>query len=160
MEIVKIPPMDQTEYETLITQQFRCIIAFKGATYPYLAPFLYVVYQGHLYFLSTNYGSKITFFRENPLVAVEIERTAADLSEYAFVVLFGRLVEVQEPDEKRAVRKAFVSLIAAKKLSRNILAVLGHSPGESFEALETEGTTLVWKLTDVAETLGLKGLAP
>jgi uncharacterized protein len=160
MEIVKIPSMEQSEYESLVKEHFRCLIAFKGGTYPYLAPFLYVVHQGHLYFLSTNYGAKIQYFHENPLVAVEIEKGTADLSEYAFVLLFGRLVEVQEVEEKRAVRKAFVQLIAARKLSKNILAALGHSPHDSLEALEQEGITLVWKLVDVAEPRGLKGLEP
>lgn len=158
MEIVQIPSMDKSENETLINQQFRCLVAFRGATYPYLAPFLYVVHQGYLYFLSTNYGVKIQYFRENPLVAVEIEKTTPDLAEYAFVLLFGRLVEVREPEETRAVRKAFIRLIAARKLSRNILAALGHSPHDSLEALEQEGITLVWKLVDVAEPRGLKGL--
>ena len=87
MKVVKIPYLGKSECEKLIFDEYVCRIAFKGDKYPYIAPFIYVCDGEYLYFLSTNYGKKIQYFRENPCVAVEIEKKSPDLSEYKFVVL-------------------------------------------------------------------------
>ena len=87
MDILKIPRMEKEEYDRLIKENYVSRIAFKGTSYPYVAPFLYV-FDGHnLFFLSTKYGKKIQYFNENPDVAVEIERISPDLSSYTFVTL-------------------------------------------------------------------------
>jgi nitroimidazol reductase NimA-like FMN-containing flavoprotein (pyridoxamine 5'-phosphate oxidase superfamily) len=96
MDILKIPRMEKEEYDRLIKENYVSRIAFKGTSYPYVAPFLYV-FDGHnLFFLSTKYGKKIQYFNENPDVAVEIERISPDLSSYTFVTLLGRLDEVTD----------------------------------------------------------------
>ena len=54
MDILKIPRMEKEEYDRLIKENYVSRIAFKGDSYPYVAPFLYV-FDGHnLFFLSTN----------------------------------------------------------------------------------------------------------
>ncbi|HII06341.1 MAG TPA: pyridoxamine 5'-phosphate oxidase family protein [Methanotrichaceae archaeon] len=156
MEVVKIPSMEKREYDRLINDEHVCRIAFKGDRYPYVAPFVYVFDGRFMYFLSTKYGKKIEFFREDPHVSVEVERYAPDLSSYSFVTLRGRLVEVYDPEEKRAVREGFVGLIRNKNLSRNVLLALGHSPEDPLDLIVEEERSLIWKLVDVEKIVGLK----
>ena len=156
LEVVKIPRMKKREYDRLIDDEHVCRIAFKGDRYPYLAPFIYVFDGNFMYFLSTKYGKKIELFREDPHVSVEVERFAPDLSSYRFVTLRGRLEEVLDPEEKRAVRERFVDLIRRKSLSRNILSALGHSPDDPLDSIAREERSLVWKLVEVEKIVGLK----
>ncbi len=155
MEILKIPIMNKREYDELINEQYISRIAFKGE-YPYIAPFMYVFNGKFLYFLSTKYGKKIQLFRKNPLVAVEIEKYADDLSEFRFVTLQGRINEVKEPSEKRDVKERFVKLIKNKHLSRSIMAALGHSPEEPPESILKAEKSFIWKLVNVKNIVGIK----
>jgi len=156
MDILKIPRMEKEEYDRLIKENYVSRIAFKGTSYPYVAPFLYV-FDGHnLFFLSTKYGKKIQYFNENPNVAVEIERISPDLSSYTFVTLLGKLVEVTDRSEGRRVRQQFVNMIKTRGLSSNVVAALGHSPAEPLESIVNENRSLVWKLDKVEEIVALK----
>lgn len=155
-EVVKIPSMEKREYDRLIAEEHVCRIAFKGDRYPYVAPFVYVFDGRFMYFLSTKYGKKIELFRQDPHVSVEVERYASDLSSYRFVTLRGRLVEVSDPEVRRAVRERFVDLIRRKNLSRNVLSALGHSPTDPFDSIVEEERSIVWKLVDVEKIVGLK----
>ncbi|MGZ8879470.1 MAG: pyridoxamine 5'-phosphate oxidase family protein [Halobacteriota archaeon] len=156
MDILKIPRMEKEEYDRLIKENYVSRIAFKGTSYPYVAPFLYV-FDGHnLFFLSTKYGKKIQYFNENPDVAVEIERISPDLSSYTFVTLLGTLVEVTDRTEGRRVRQQFVNMIKTRGLSSNVVAALGHSPAEPLESIVNENRSLVWKLDKVEEIVALK----
>ena len=56
---LKLPKMTKQEMWKLIRRQRLCRIAFKGDTYPYMAPFQYVVLDGVLYFHFTDYGKKM-----------------------------------------------------------------------------------------------------
>ena len=142
----------------LVKDEYVCRIAFKGESHPYIAPFLYVFDGKFMYFLSTKYGKKVQYFRQNPSVAVEIERFAPDLSNFSFVAIPGRIEEVVDTEIKRIVRQKFVDLIKKKSLSANVLSALGHRPDEPVEALLTEEKNSVWKLTgvNVRDILGLK----
>jgi len=156
MDVLKIPRMEKDEYDRLIKENYVSRIAFKGDSYPYVAPFLYV-FDGHnLFFLSTKYGKKIQYFNENPNVAVEIERISPDLSSYTFVTLLGKLVEVTDRSEGRRVRQQFVNMIKTRGLSSNVVAALGHSPAEPLESIVNENRSLVWKLDKVEEIVALK----
>jgi nitroimidazol reductase NimA-like FMN-containing flavoprotein (pyridoxamine 5'-phosphate oxidase superfamily) len=156
MDILKIPRMEKEEYDRLIKENYVSRIAFKGDSYPYVAPFLYV-FDGHnLFFLSTKYGKKIQYFNENPDVAVEIERISPDLSSYTFVTLLGKLVEVTDRAEGRRVRQQFVNMIKTRGLSSNVVAALGHSPAEPLESIVNENRSLVWKLDKAEEIVALK----
>jgi nitroimidazol reductase NimA-like FMN-containing flavoprotein (pyridoxamine 5'-phosphate oxidase superfamily) len=156
MEIVKIPQMEKKEYDHLITEGYISRIAFTGGKYPYIAPFLYVFDGKFMYFLSTKYGDKIQYFRQNPYVSVEVENYSPDLSKYTFVTLSGRLVEVEDANEKKVIRERFVRLIRNKNLSNNIMAAFGHSPEDPLEYLVKEERSLVWKLVEVKSITALK----
>lgn len=157
-DIFKMPRMGKTEYDRLVKEQYICRIAFKGEEHPYIAPFLYVFDGRNMYFLSTNYGRKVQYFRNNPNVIVEIENYSPDLSTFSFVALPGRLVEVEDFGQKSRVRESFVNMIKSKGLSSNVLSALGHSPEEPVEVLLAGERNLVWKLEGVKvdEILGLK----
>ena len=156
MTVVKIPGMKKIEYDQLINEGYMSRIAFKGEKHPYVAPFLYV-FDGHfMYFLSTKYGKKVLYFRQDPNVCVEVEKYSSDLSTYYFMTLLGRLVEVEDENEKKTVREKFVRLIKDKNLSKNILAALGHSPEDPVESIVREERTFIWKLVDVEEIIALK----
>ncbi len=158
-EIFKMPRMEKLEYDRLIGEEHVCRIAFQGERHPYIAPFLYVFDGRFMYFLSTKYGRKVQHFRRNPFVTVEVERYSPDLSHFSFVALPGRLVEIEDSEQKRAVRERFIQLIKTKGLSSNVMSALGHSPDEPPEALIIEERNSVWKLVGVKadEILGLKG---
>lgn len=154
--IVKIPRLKKEEYDKLINEQFLSRVIFNGDSYPYIAPFIYVFDGQYIYFLPTNYGKKIEYFRQNPRVTVEIERYSEDLSVYKFVVLFGKLEEVEDEDKKKEVRNRFVDLIRNKNLSPNIMKALGHSPHDPLESIVNQERNLVWKLVDVEDVMGFK----
>jgi len=156
MEIVKIPRMNKMEYDQLIAEEYVARIVFKGGKYPYIAPFLYFFDGKFMYFLSTKYGKKIRYFRRNPYASVEIEKYSQDFSNYRFVILSGRLLEVEENNDKKAIREKFVHLIKGKNLSKNIMVALGHLPEEPIETIGTSERIHVWKLVDVKDIIGLK----
>ncbi len=66
MKAFEIPSLSQEECEKIVAAEHLCRIAFHGEKYPYLAPFIYVWQNNHLYFLSANYGAKIIFSRKSP----------------------------------------------------------------------------------------------
>jgi uncharacterized protein len=156
MDIEKMPLMKKAEYDEIINNQYICRIAFKGEKHPYIAPFLYVFDGKYMYFLSTKYGKKVKYFYQDPYVSVEVERYSPDLSNFSFVSLFGRLMEVEDAEVKQSVREMFLQLIKTKRLSANVLSALGHSPKDPFESILEEGRNSVWKLVGVKEILGLK----
>jgi nitroimidazol reductase NimA-like FMN-containing flavoprotein (pyridoxamine 5'-phosphate oxidase superfamily) len=158
MDIVRMPHIEKAEYDQILRDEYICRIAFKGETHPYIVPFLYVFDDQFMYFLSTKYGRKVQYFGENPNVAVEVERYSYDLSNFGFVSLFGRLVEVEDPEDKRSVRSKFIDLIKRRGLSLNVLSALGYAPDEPIESILSEGRNSVWKLADVKEIVGLKDL--
>jgi nitroimidazol reductase NimA-like FMN-containing flavoprotein (pyridoxamine 5'-phosphate oxidase superfamily) len=158
MVIFKMPSMKKAEYDTLIEDGYICRIAFNGEHYPYIAPFLYIFDGKFIYFLSTRYGKKLTHFKNNPNVTVEVEKYAPDLSDFAFVSIPGRLEEVKDPEIKSIIRQKIVELIKERNLSPNVLSALGHSPDEPIEVLLTGERNIVWKLAgvNVKDILGLK----
>ena len=156
MDIFKIPPMEKSEYDNLINDNYICRIAFRGDGFPYIAPFLYSFDGKYLYFLPTRYGRKLDYFHKDPHVSVEIEYYASDFSSYKFISLQGTLEEVEDNGEKQRVRSDFVDLIKKRSLSPNVLAALGYEVSDSPEIIIQEDRNMVWRLTDVKEIIALK----
>ena len=156
MNMIKIPSMGKEEYDELIKQNYIARIAFKGKNYPYIIPFMYVFDGKFLYFLSTNYGKKIGEIKQNPNVAVEIEKYAEDMSNYKFITLQGSIIEVEDDSDKNNIKKMFINMIKEKNLSNKALATLGYSPDESIQLIREEDRTLVWKLVDIESIVALK----
>jgi len=152
---VEMPKMKENEIEELIREQFLCRIAFKGDLQPYIAPFQYAYVKGILYFHFTDYGKKMSFFKQETPVCVEIERYTPNLSEYGFVVLTGklRLVENQK-ERKRAIEKMAEG--GKQKLSPNFLLAHGFSQGSDWTDFTADKPILIIKLDEVTERIGLK----
>ncbi len=154
METVKMPKMQEQEIEELINQHFLCRVAFKGGKYPYIAPFQYAVIEGVIYLHFTEYGKKMNFLEQGTPVSVEIERYTQDFSEYAFVVLTGKLKPVRKPEERKtAIQK--MAEVGKRKLSSNFLVAHGFSKGSEWGDFSEKKEILIIKL-EVNEKMGLK----
>ena len=152
---VKMPKMNEKEIEKLISEQFLCRIAFRGVDSPYIAPFQYVVVDGSLYFHFTDYGKKMSFFKQKTPVCVEIERYTSNLSEYEFVVLYGNLELVENQEERRRVIVKMAEL-GKQQLSPKFLVAHGFPQGSDWSDFSIDQPILIIKLDDVKEKTGLK----
>ena len=152
---VKMPKMKENEIEQLVREQFLCRIAFRGDQQPYIAPFQYVVANGTLYFHFTDYGKKMSFFKQETPVCVEIERYTPNLSEYQFVVLTGKLRLVEDREERKMAIKKMAE-VGRQRLSPNFLVAHGFSQGSDWGAFTADKPILVMKLDEVTEKTGLK----
>jgi uncharacterized protein len=155
MTKVKMPRMEKNEIEELVKNQFLCRIAFQGEEQPYIAPFQYVVVDGDLYFHFTDYGKKMSFFKQKTPVCVEIESYTPDLSEYKFVVLTGKLNLVESSEDRKKVIKKMAK-IGKEKLSPNFLVAHGFPKGAQWDNLSEDKPLIIIKLDEVSETVGLK----
>ena len=156
MVVFKLPKMTKQEMWKLIRRQRLCRIAFKGAKYPYMAPFQYVVLDGFLYFHFTNYGKKMKLIENDKRVCVEIEEYKEDLSEYSFIVLRGTLKVVNDQQERvRALKK--LAEEGETKLSPNFLPAHGFNKEDGWSSLTLNETPLVViKLENITQEIGLK----
>lgn len=155
MRPLKLPRMEEHEIEEMIDEQRICRIAFKGGEYPYLAPFLYVVRDGTMYFHFTDYGRKMRFIEDDGRACVGIERLEQDMSEYNFVVLRGSLRVVEDLAERAEVIQKMAET-AGGAFSTNFLAAHGFDRKHGWEALSPEKPMVIVKLADVTDVIGLK----
>jgi nitroimidazol reductase NimA-like FMN-containing flavoprotein (pyridoxamine 5'-phosphate oxidase superfamily) len=96
----------------------------------------------------------MNFLKQGTPVSVEIERYTSNLSEYAFVVLTGRLKLVKNSEEKKvAVQK--MAEVGKKRLSPNFLVAHGFSKGSEWLNFSEKQEILIIKL-EVTEKMGLK----
>lgn len=155
MVVVKLPSMSRKEIDELINEQFLCRIAFRGKDSIHIAPFQYVFINKHLYFHFTDYGNKMSLFKEGFPVCVEIEKYSSDLSEYAFVVLTGTLKPVLEEEERRLAIERMAE-IGESKLSANFLYAHGFEKERGWSAFNTEQPILILRLENVTSIKGLR----
>jgi nitroimidazol reductase NimA-like FMN-containing flavoprotein (pyridoxamine 5'-phosphate oxidase superfamily) len=97
----------------------------------------------------------MNFFKQEPLVCVEIERYTPNLSEYGFVVLIGKLRLVEDHEERKMAIEKMAEL-GKKKLSANFLLAHGFSEGSDWDDFTADKSILIIKLDDVTEKIGLK----
>jgi nitroimidazol reductase NimA-like FMN-containing flavoprotein (pyridoxamine 5'-phosphate oxidase superfamily) len=156
MTVFKLPKITKQEMWRLIRRQRLCRIAFRGDTYPYIAPFQYVVLDSSLYFHFTDYGKKMRLIEKDRRVCVEIEEYREDLSEYSFIVLRGTLRVVSNPQERaKAIRK--LAEEGEQKLSPNFLPAHGFKKEDGWTSLTPTNSSLVAiKLENVTQEIGLK----
>jgi uncharacterized protein len=150
-----MPKMKENEIEQLISEQFLCRVAFRGDFQPYIAPFQYVAINGTLYFHFTDYGKKMSFFKQENPVCVEIERYTPNLSDYQFVVLTGKLRLVEDRKERKMAIKKMAEA-GKQRLSPNFLVAHGFSQGSDWDDFSDKKPILIIKLDDVTEKTGLK----
>jgi nitroimidazol reductase NimA-like FMN-containing flavoprotein (pyridoxamine 5'-phosphate oxidase superfamily) len=148
--------MTKEEMWRLIRRQRLCRIAFKGTTYPYMAPFQYVVLDDSLYFHFTDFGTKMKLIENDKPVCVEIEEYKEDLSEYSFIVLRGTLKVVTDSKERaEALQK--LAKEGKQKLSPNFLPAHGFKKEDGWNSLTPKNSSLVAiKLDKITQEIGLK----
>jgi nitroimidazol reductase NimA-like FMN-containing flavoprotein (pyridoxamine 5'-phosphate oxidase superfamily) len=156
LKLVKLPKMTKAEIDHLIRGQILCRIAFGGKTAPYIAPFQYVFFGGHLYFHFTNYGRKMGLLEEGQLVCVEIEKYKQNLSEYRFIVLTGKLQIITEQQERAKAISKMVETAKTKRLSPIFLQAHGLPKEAGWSALSEDKPLVIVKLVEVTEITGLK----
>jgi uncharacterized protein len=155
MTKVEMPKTVEKEIEELIEGQFLCRIAFKGELQPYIAPFQYAYVNSTLYFHFTDYGKKMSFFKQETPVCVEIEQYTSNLSEYGFVALTGKLRLVENREERKgAIEK--MAEVGKQKISKNFLLAHGFSMGCDWSDFTVEKPILIIKLDELTEKIGLK----
>ncbi|MFX0097415.1 MAG: pyridoxamine 5'-phosphate oxidase family protein [Candidatus Hodarchaeota archaeon] len=147
--------MGKKEIEKTIKENMLCRIAFKGTEYPYIAPFQYVYIKGTLYFHLTEYGKKVKLLKNDKRVCVEIEDYSRDLSEYRFISLRGALEIVSDPQERVEVVKRMREL-GMQRISENFLGAHGLKKEEGWSSFTPEKTSLIVKLNNIVEEIGLK----
>ena len=152
--VLKLPKMKVQEIKKLINGEMLCRIAFKGAKYPYIAPFQYVYINGTLYFHFTDYGRKMKLLEIDNRVCVEIEKLQPDLSEYNFVSLRGNLNVVVDPEERAKVIEKMREE-GRQKLSQNFLAAHGLNVTEGWSAFTPDKPLVIVKL-ETKEEIGIK----
>jgi len=156
LNVTKLPRMDRTEIDALISQQFLCRIAFGGKLAPYLAPFQYAFVDKRLYFHFTEYGRKMSLLEEGQPVCVEIEKYAPDLSEYSFIVLIGKLQVVTNLEERAKALAQMVETAQKNRLSTVFLQAHGLPKDAEWSAIASDESLLIVKLVKVTEIRGLK----
>lgn len=88
-------------------------------------------------------------------ICVEIESYSPNLEEYEFVSLKGQLEIVRDPRERaQAIRRLMKE--GKKKLSKNFLAAHGFNKSEDWSSMSPEKPLVIVKLSNIAETVGLK----
>ena len=150
-----MPKMKENQIEELIREQFLCRIAFKGDLKPYIAPFQYAYVNGILYFHFTDYGKKMSFFKQETPVCVEIEQYTPNFSEYEFVVLTGKLRLVEDREERKMAIETMAE-VGKQKISKNFLLAHGFSMGSDWSDFSADKPILIIKLDEVIEKIGLK----
>jgi nitroimidazol reductase NimA-like FMN-containing flavoprotein (pyridoxamine 5'-phosphate oxidase superfamily) len=154
--MIKLPKMSKQEIENILCNQFLCRIAFKESDYPYIAPFQYVYMNSNLYFHFTDYGRKIEMLKKDNRVCVEIEKLSPNLREYYFVSIRGRLILVENSEERNAVIRRMAE-DGTQKLSPNFLAAHGLKNDEGWSSFTPEKPLVILKL-DAVEEMGFKSL--
>ena len=153
---LKLPKMSKAEIKQVINDQILCRIAFRGTDVPHIAPFQYVSIEDNLYFHFTNYGKKIGLLEEGKPVCVEIEKYNADLSEYSFIVMIGRLKVVADYVERDTAIEKMVNIAKKRSLSTNFLFAHGLPTEAGWDSLSSDKSLIIVKLDNVTEVIGLK----
>lgn len=146
--------MDDNEIKQALQNEKICRIAFIDDKYPYISPFQYAYINDTLYFHFTDYGKKKKILEKNTNVCVSVEHLEEDLSAFSFISMQGKLVLVEDEEEKLNVLTHMVK-IARKTYSQNFLAAHGFEKGKGWEAINNKNE-LIYKFVEMREPIGLK----
>jgi nitroimidazol reductase NimA-like FMN-containing flavoprotein (pyridoxamine 5'-phosphate oxidase superfamily) len=154
MPLLKLPKMNENEIKQALEDANICRIAFMDDVYPYISPFQYAYLNDTLYFHFTDYGKKKEILKKNKNVCVSIEHLEEDLSAFYFISMQGKLVQVDNEQEKSQVLKQMVKN-ARKIYSQNFLSAHGFEKGNEWDILAKENQIL-YKFIQMREPIGLK----
>jgi nitroimidazol reductase NimA-like FMN-containing flavoprotein (pyridoxamine 5'-phosphate oxidase superfamily) len=146
--------MTDNEIKKALQEGNICRIAFVDDNYPYISPFQYVNINNTLYFHFTDYGKKKNILEKNQNVCVSIEHLEEDLSSFYFISMQGRLVLVEDKQEKLEVLKQMVKN-ARTTYSQNFLTAHGFEKENEWDVLAKKNQ-IIYKFIQMREPIGLK----
>jgi nitroimidazol reductase NimA-like FMN-containing flavoprotein (pyridoxamine 5'-phosphate oxidase superfamily) len=115
--------MSHREMDELLKGQILCRITFHDEPYPYTLPMEYYYFGDVMYFHFTTTGKKMELMKKNPSVTVEVDWSNDTLTDYKSVILKGRLVAVDNPDERNTVNVAMASAVHEKAGIKSYLRI-------------------------------------
>ena len=151
----KLPRMNQDELHDVLCTHVLCRIAVHDINCAYIAPFQYILLDNILYFQFANYGKKMRLLKQDNRVCVEVESYTADLSQYSFIILRGKLVEATDSAEREKVIKHFAET-GRTRFSSQFLAAHGLKTEETWTAYTSDKPLLILKLVETTERFGLR----
>ncbi|MGV9172824.1 MAG: pyridoxamine 5'-phosphate oxidase family protein, partial [Promethearchaeia archaeon] len=137
--------MSKKEIQDVIESQSICRMAFIDKKYPYIAPFQYCIHDDAFYFHFTDYGKKMRILEEDNHVCISIEKLEEKLSEYYFISIQGKLIELQDNEKKKVIIKHMVE-DARNKFSKSFLAAHGYNKENGWDAFQPDESILIYKL--------------
>ncbi len=149
-----LPDMSHREMDELLRRQLLCRIAFNDEPYPYTLPMEYYYTGDTMYFHFTTTGKKIDLMNRNPNVTVEVDWYDDLLTDYKSVVLKGRLVPVENVDERNTINVAMSTAVREKAGIKALLRIPWGRKGVDYLAASNIPLKLL-KL-DVKEMSGKK----
>lgn len=154
MSILKLPKMNDDEIKQALQSTNICRIAFIDETYPYISPFQYAYLNNTIFFHFTDYGKKKQILKKNNNVCVSIEHFKEDLSTFYFISMQGKLVLVENEQEKLQVFEQMVKN-ARKAYSQNFLSAHGYEKEDGWDVL-TKKNQILYKFVQMRKPIGLK----
>lgn len=152
---VKLPSMSEKEIQDVIESQSICRMAFIDGEYPYIAPFQYCIYNDAFHFHFTDYGKKKRILQKNKHVCISIEQLEETLSEYYFISIQGKLIEIDNVKEKKIIIKQMVE-DASNNFSKSFLSAHGFDKEKGWEAFQPDEGIIIYKLKETGERVALK----
>jgi hypothetical protein len=147
--------MTEKEIKGIIESNNICRIAFIDGDFPYVSPFQYLYENDVLFFHLTDYGKKVRILRNNNHVCVAIEEFDEDLSKYQFISIQGRLIEIENIENKKSVIKKMVDE-ASKSYSETFLKAHGFDKEDGWEALSSTESIRIFQLEEKGDRIGLQ----
>ena len=154
MKTVKLPEMSDNEIIEALKSQNICRIGFIDGDYPYISPFQYIFLNNRMYFHFTDYGKKKRILGKNRNVCVSIEHFADDLSEYFFISMQGKLILLEDEEEKERVIRKMIE-IAKENFSSNFLSAHGFDKKNGWDGFKI-ADQIIYKFKQISETIALK----
>lgn len=118
-----LPEMTHQEMDKLLQDQILCRITFHDEPYPYTIPMEYYYFGDVMYFHFTTTGKKMELIKKDPRVTIEVDWHNEDLSDYSSVIMRGRLVAVENREEKNTMNVAMASAVNNKLGIKAILKI-------------------------------------
>jgi uncharacterized protein len=149
-----LPDMSHREMDELLKRQLLCRISFHDEPYPYTLPMEYYYFGDTMYFHFTTTGKKIDLMSRDPNVTVEVDWYDDLLTDYKSVILKGRLVPVENTDERNTINVAMSTAVREKAGIKAFLRIPWGRKGVDYLAASNIPLKLL-KL-DVKEMSGKK----
>jgi nitroimidazol reductase NimA-like FMN-containing flavoprotein (pyridoxamine 5'-phosphate oxidase superfamily) len=90
--IMQIEELSKQASLELLAEERLGRLACARESQPYITPFYYVYYEGHICSFAT-VGQKIKWMRDNPLVCVEVDRIKSS-QQWSSAIVYGRYQEL------------------------------------------------------------------